>query len=106
MRAYNEEQIHENNAAEWYAYESNKYLQDRLRHVVVKANWNKRVVSLMKKQNELSNNNLEIHRNNIQKLINSLRKIALHLKEIGMQYDENRINKIEQILIKIKNYDN
>lgn len=106
MRAYNEEQIHYNNANEWYAYESNKYLQDRLRHVVVKANWNKRVVSLMKKQNELSNNNLEIHKNNIEKLLDLLSKTALHLKEIGMQYDESRINKIKQILIKIKNYDN
>jgi len=39
------EQHHNDNINHWWAYETNRYLQDRLRNLVIRANWNKKVVS-------------------------------------------------------------
>jgi len=96
------EQENNDNINHWWAYETTKYLNDRLRNLVIRSNWNKKVINGFK----LSSNDLEIHRNRFENYILELENIAKQLKTIGFQYSEQRINKIKTILIKIKNYEN
>ena len=95
------EQHHNENIAHWWAYETNKYLQGRLRNLVVRANWNKIVV----RNASLSDNDLEIHQHRFEGFISQLKNIEKQLKIIGLQYNEQRINKLKIIFTKIKNYD-
>ena len=96
------EQHHNDNINHWWAYETNKYLQDRLRNLVIRANWNKRIICKI----HLSINDLEIHNHRFESYIEQLENIGKQLKTIGLQYNKQRINKIKTILIKIKNYEN
>ena len=96
------EHYHNENIKHWWAYETNKYLQDRLRNLVIRANWNKRVVSGFK----LSNNDLEIHQHRFEGFIAQLENIGKQLKTIAVQYNEQRINKLKIIFTKIRNYEN
>ena len=98
---YNEQE-HNDNINHWWAYETTKYLTDRLRNLVIRSNWNKKVINGFK----LSSNDLEIHRNRFDNYILELENIGKQLKTIGLQYNKQRINKIKTILIKIKNYEN
>ena len=45
------EQHHNDNINHWWAYETNRYLQDRLRNLVIRANWNKRIICQDKTNN-------------------------------------------------------
>jgi len=96
------EQYYNDNISHWWAYETNKYLQDRLRNLVIRVNWNKRIICRIR----LSNNDLEIHRHRFDRFISQLENIAKQLKTIAVQYNEQRINKLKTIFTKIKNYEN
>lgn len=96
------EQHHNDNINHWWATETNAYLQDRLRHLVVRANWNKRIVTRIK----LTNNDYELHQHRFDRFIRDLKNIAQQLEWIGLQYNEKRIKSIHKSLIKIRNYDN
>ena len=96
------EQHQNDNINHWWATETNAYLQDRLRHLVIRANWNKRVVSNFK----LTNNDYELHQHRFDKFIKELNNIGMQLKQIGLQYNERRMKTIYKSMNKIKNYDN
>jgi len=96
------EHHHNENIKEWWATETNRYLQDRLRNLVVRANWNKRIICKI----HLSPNDLEMHRYRFADYLNDLESIAKQLKSIGMQYNHQRMITIKQSLTKIMNYEN
>ena len=96
------EQHHNENINHWWAYETNRYLQDRLRNLVIRANCNKRIICRI----HLTNNDLEIHRHRFEGFISQLENIEKQLKTIAMQYNEQRIKQLKTIFTKIKNYEN
>ena len=96
------EEIHNRNINEWWACETNKYLQEKLRNLVVRANWNKRIICRI----HLSKNDLEIHQNRFDGYISQLTNIAKQLKAIGKQYNPSRIESIKKSLYIIRNYEN
>ena len=49
------EHYYNENINHWWAYETNRYLQDRLRNLVIRVNWNKRIICRI----HLSNNDLD-----------------------------------------------
>ena len=96
------EHYYNENINHWWAYETNRYLQDRLRNLVIRANWNKRIIC----QIHLTANDLEIHQHRFERFITQLENIDKQLKTIAMQYNEQRMNKLKTIFTKIKNYEN
>ena len=89
---------------EWWAYSTNKSLLQRLRMIVIRANWNKRLISKFK----LNNNDIEIHKHRFDNFIKDVKNIKRELKQINMNYTiyKQRINNIINILIKLRNYEN
>jgi hypothetical protein len=83
-------------------YETNRYLQDRLRNLVLRANWNKRIICRIK----LTNNDLEIHRHRFDGFISQLENIDKQLKSVAMQYNEQRMKQLKTIFTIIRNYEN
>ena len=77
-------------------------MQERLRNLVVRANWNKRIICRI----HLSPNDLEIHRHRFEGFITQLENIDKQLKTIAMQYNEKRMKQLKTIFTKIKNYEN
>ena len=65
------EQHHNDNINHWWAYETNRYLQDRLRNLVIRANWNKRIICRI----HLTTNDLEIHQHRFERFITQLENI-------------------------------
>jgi hypothetical protein len=76
------EQHHNDNINHWWAYETNRYLQDRLRNLVLRANWNKRIICRIKLTNDKQ------------------------LKSVAMQYNEQRMKQLKTIFTIIRNYEN
>ncbi len=103
----NNEHHHNENIKEWWAYETNNYLQDRLRNLIVKTKWQRRVTTGW----NLTNNDLEIHESRMEGYLVELNNISKHLKEINIQYNPGRIETIKQSIIntqqlKHNNYEN
>ena len=96
------EQHHNDNINHWWAYETNRYLQDRLRNLVKKAKWKKHINYRI----HLSNNDLEINKHRFDTFIKQLENIEKQLKTIAVQYNEQRMNKLKTIFTKIRNYEN
>ena len=100
------EDYHNLKINEWWAYEANNYLQDRLRILIVKIKWQKRVTTGL----SLTNNDLEIHESRMNDYLIDLDNINRSLKEINIQHDPSRIEVIKQSIINIQqlkhnNYD-
>lgn len=96
------ERFYTENIKHWWAHETNRLFQDRLRSLVIRANWNKRIIC----QIELSNNDLEMHRNRFDNYIEKLEHIEKQLKTIAIQYNEQRMKQLKTIFTKIRNYEN
>lgn len=96
------EHYYNENIHHWWAYTTNRYLQDRLRNLVIRVNWNKRIICRI----HLSNNDLEIHKHRFDTFISQLENIEKQLKTIAVQYNEQRMNKLKTIFTKIRNYEN
>tara|TARA_R110000772_G_scaffold55959_1_gene127615 strand:+ start:11 stop:379 length:369 start_codon:yes stop_codon:yes gene_type:complete len=92
------EHHHNENIKEWWAYETNSYLQDRLRNLILKVKYSKSTTKGWK----LSSNDLEIHQVRMERYLNELDKIDKHLKLINIHHSPKRTEIIKQSIINIQ----
>lgn len=96
------EQHHNEQIKEWWAYETTSYLEDRLINLVIRTKWNRRVVKQMIKNNEFSSNDREVHQHRMDSYINELDQIEKQLRTIGMRYNPKRLLIIKQSIKQIQ----
>ena len=85
-------------------YTRHGFLSQRLLNIIIQANWNKRV--LCNPYFQMMNNDLEIHKNRFGRYIALVDTIATEMQQLNINFNEQRINKIQTILTKIQNYEN
>ena len=88
----------------WERHERHNFLAQRLLNIIIQANWNKRVIC--NPNFLLMMNDLEIHKNRFGRYMAIVDTIAKEMQQLNINYDKQRINKIQTILTKIQNYEN
>tara|TARA_R110002020_G_scaffold452393_1_gene666771 strand:+ start:105 stop:422 length:318 start_codon:yes stop_codon:yes gene_type:complete len=88
----------------WERHDTAKKINNKLLSIVVRANWNKRI--LCGNNFEPSASDLETHRNRFNHFIMNTKELSYQLKLININYNPKRINTIIESLTKLKNYEN
>ena len=88
----------------WERHERHNFLAQRLLNIIIQANWNKRVIC--NPNFLLMMNDLEIHKSRFGRYMAIVDTIAKEMQQLNINYDKQRINKIQTILTKIQNYEN
>lgn len=96
------EQHHNEQIKEWWAYETTSYLEDRLINLVTRTKWNRRVVKQMIKENTFSSNDREVHQHRMNTYLSELDQIEKQLRTIGMRYNPKRLLIIKQSIKQIQ----
>ena len=91
----------------WQRSMAARNLHKKLQILLMRANWNKRLLCSMKSKNEyLSINDIDTHIKRFSYFIAEVKIIKDELQQININYNEARLNKIITILTKIRNYEN
>ena len=104
MESYAFYNSHNDYMEHWERYERQNILTQRLFNIIVQANWNKRIIR--SPHFILSANDLEIHKNRFTRYIDLVNVISKEMKMLNINYDRKRLNKIKNILSKIRDYEN
>jgi hypothetical protein len=88
---------------EWERFEASKDLYEELRFLVVRVNFNKRL--LASKTWTPSRKDIIIHKERFTQFLELFEEIDEKLKLINYNYFPKRLKTIKQSIVKIKNYD-
>jgi len=84
--------------------ERHNFLAQRLLNIIIQANWNKRIIC--SPGFNMMSNDLEIHKNRFGRYIAIVETIGDEMRQLRINYNQQRLNKIIDILTKIQQYDN
>jgi len=88
---------------EWERFEASKDLYEELRFLVVRINFNKRLLS--SKTWTPTRKDIITHRERFEEYIEIFNEIDYKLKLINYNYFPKRLKTIKKSIVKIKNYD-
>ena len=88
---------------EWERFEASKDLYNELRLLVIRINYNKRLLS--SKTWTPSRKDIIIHKERFEEYLEIFNEIDYKLKLINYNYFSKRLKTIKKSIVKIKNYD-
>tara|TARA_R110002012_G_scaffold251225_1_gene429165 strand:+ start:124 stop:471 length:348 start_codon:yes stop_codon:yes gene_type:complete len=88
---------------EWERFEASKDLYNELRFLVIRINYNKRLLS--SKTWTPSRKDIIIHKERFEEYLEIFNEIDYKLKLINYNYFSKRLKTIKKSIVKIKNYD-
>ena len=88
---------------EWERFEASKDLYEELRFLVVRINFNKRLLS--SKTWTPTQKDIIKHRERFEEYLDLFKEISSKLKLINYNYFPKRLKTIKKSIVKIKNYD-